>query len=443
MDLINFACELCKRTDDNEATFGKLHRIDDMYCHYFCVLLSSHILQKGEDSDGLLGFLYPDILAEVKRSKKNKCSYCGEVGASLHCGQAKCRLQFHLPCGRERNAVSFFYGEYKTFCEEHTPKQKIIPAILEIANARLRQMENGGKGDSTSESNKAEQPVCVICSEAVDGFPTTNTFWPPCCNMDAWLHRSCVQRMALSAGIHFLKCPLCNDKETFSSAVLAQGYYIPNRDAAWEQEENAFSDMYHRPVTCLADTCRCDRGRDYDSESGLWDIQLCMLCGSPGAHAACSTADYYVCAVCMPAVPFSMRLVEVDAESPSQSEGTSQIRFERVKRTRKSIRAPPTQVLRTRAASSRRSKNKNQQPANINTTMKSSTPPVSPTEHTTYEKTELLPQCKQVNIQTHNSAAISECYVKLTPLSKDILMTLNPRSNNSGTIIRDSKYYSI
>uniref|UniRef100_A0A2H1VJX7 SFRICE_006717 n=1 Tax=Spodoptera frugiperda TaxID=7108 RepID=A0A2H1VJX7_SPOFR len=320
-------CGFCQREVDDELTYGKLYAIGEIQCHYFCVLLSSCLIQRGKDMDGLFGFLYEDIIKEIQRAKKHKCSYCNRAGANLGCSVSQCKKQFHLPCGRERNAVSMFYGNYKSFCQSHAPKQNITPAIM--ANAKLRmQRDNRNKkkisnfkdlkelsictGDQAPESDT--QSVCVICYEAVDGYPTVNTFWPPCCARDAWFHRSCLQRMALSAGMHYLKCPLCNDKDNFYQAVVTQGYYVPDRDAAWELEQNAFSEIYEREVPCSAADCKCPMGRSHDADNGSWYIKLCLLCGSSGVHNACTdnarvhgactdSSRVHVCTDCTPAAP--------------------------------------------------------------------------------------------------------------------------------------------
>ncbi|CAH0731099.1 unnamed protein product, partial [Brenthis ino] len=320
-------CAFCNRTVDEETTFGKLYSIGDIHCHYFCVLLSCCLVQRGKDEEGLYGFLYPDILAEIERSKKHKCSYCNKDGATLGCSVTQCRKQFHLPCGREKSAVSLFYGNYKSFCKDHAPKQKVPNVIMEKARVRktlankikrykLNIKENPDKED--------ERTVCVICYEAVDGFPTVQTFWPPCCARDAWFHRNCIERMALSAGVHYLKCPLCNDKDNFYKAVLDQGYYVPDRDAAWELEQNAYSDMYERPAVCCVDECKCPDGREFDAESGEWDISACLLCGGGGSHRAC--AQLYVCAACAHAGLTTDQLCALKrVPLPSQSQ-TSRIR---------------------------------------------------------------------------------------------------------------------
>ncbi|XP_061381885.1 uncharacterized protein LOC116778258 isoform X2 [Danaus plexippus] len=294
-------CAFCRLEVDDEAIYGKLYSIGDIHCHYFCVLLSCCLIQKGKDSEGLFGFLYQDILAEIERSKKHKCSYCYKEGATLGCCVSQCRKQFHLPCGRERNVVSLFYGNFKSFCEKHAPKQNIPPAIMEKAKIRksiTRKIENGESIDTDS----VAETTCVICYECVDGFPTPSTFWPPCCAIDAWFHRDCIQRMSLSAGIHYLKCPLCNDKEDFYQAVLNQGYYVPDRDAAWELEQNAFSEIYERQLSCSAEVCHCEHGRGHDEDGGPWDIKMCLLCGWQGVHAFCG-GKLWLCPVCAPSAP--------------------------------------------------------------------------------------------------------------------------------------------
>ncbi|XP_045526535.1 uncharacterized protein LOC123715529 [Pieris brassicae] len=303
-------CCFCKRDVDDELLYGKLYAIGEIHCHYFCVLLSCCLIQHGKDEEGLFGFLYPDILAEVERSKKHKCSYCMKEGATLGCSKTQCRKQFHLPCGRDKNAVSMFYGNFKSFCQQHVPKQKLPNNILDNIKNRKVKMKKSKVDNDLSED--IQEMVCVICYESVDAFPTIHTFWPPCCARDAWFHRSCVQRMALSAGAHYLRCPLCNDKERFYDAVLSQGYYVPNRDASWELEQNAFAEIYERTIVCSVPECVCPNGRDHDLEIGPWDIKLCLLCGNVGAHAHCAELNghIYVCPICLPAAPDDPKYLE-------------------------------------------------------------------------------------------------------------------------------------
>ncbi|KPJ00518.1 G2/M phase-specific E3 ubiquitin-protein ligase [Papilio xuthus] len=269
------SCSFCNRNIDDETIYGKLYSIGDIYCHYFCVLLSCCLIQKGKDNEGLFGFLYPDIVAEIERSKKHKCSYCGKEGATLGCSVTQCRKQFHLPCGREKDAVSLYYGNYKSFCQLHAPRQKINLEIMNKVKERISAQRKSkvSKDKEMSDLNDTQMNiVCVICYEPVESSPSINTFWPPCCARDAWFHRNCLQRMALSAGMHYLKCPLCNDKEIFLDAVMTQGYYVPDRDAAWELEHNAYSEMYEINLSCCALDCKCPMGREHDSDNENGDL---------------------------------------------------------------------------------------------------------------------------------------------------------------------------
>lgn len=40
------------------------------------------------------------------------------------------------------------------------------------------------------------------------------------------------------------------------------------RDAAWETEPNAFTDLLERYLHCDAQRCNCDKGRDYNKDGG-------------------------------------------------------------------------------------------------------------------------------------------------------------------------------
>nr|XP_053622544.1 uncharacterized protein LOC128682083 isoform X2 [Plodia interpunctella] len=322
-------CAFCQRDVDDELIYGKLYAIGSIKCHYFCVLLSCCMVQNGRDKDGLFGFLYPDILAEIKRSKKHKCSYCNKEGATLGCCVAQCRKQFHLPCGREKDAVSLFYGSYKSFCQSHTPKQKIADDVLVKAKVRMQAerkrlaLVKAGVAVEDPSADSDSECVCVICYERVRGFATPQTFWPPCCARDAWFHRACMQRMALSAGMHYLKCPLCNDRDQFYDALVSQGYYVPDRDAAWELEQNAFADIYERPLRCTVEDCCCPEGREYDSESGMWELQLCLACGGGGAHARCLRRARRLCALCRGVADLDVLADALEAEIVKEQERAS------------------------------------------------------------------------------------------------------------------------
>ncbi len=41
------------------------------------------------------------------------CFICGETGAPITCAEAGCEHSFHLPCAREGDCVTQYFGEYR------------------------------------------------------------------------------------------------------------------------------------------------------------------------------------------------------------------------------------------------------------------------------------------------------------------------------------------
>jgi len=79
--------------------------------------------------------------------------------------------------------------------------------------------------------------------------------------------------MAKNHGAHFFKCPLCNDIDIFSVVMRRSGVYLPDRDAAWELEPDAFADQVVHS-RCEAETCICPKGREYSSKT---DGYVCFV----------------------------------------------------------------------------------------------------------------------------------------------------------------------
>ncbi|KTG47371.1 hypothetical protein cypCar_00012387 [Cyprinus carpio] len=179
-------CSLCKRCDDNPEKYGEKITLQqhNLTVHYFCLLMSSGICQRGEEDEDVHGFLVDDIKKEIRRSSR------------LH--------------------------------------------------------------------------------------------------------------YAHSAAMFFFKCTLCNNKDQFQQEMLRMGIYIPERDAAWELEENAYEDLLQVYQHCDAVKCHSHKGRKYSSQSGYFEIVRCKLCGSRGTHRKCSNLKLYesdwICGDCKAAV---------------------------------------------------------------------------------------------------------------------------------------------
>lgn len=115
-----------------------------------------------------------------------------------------------------------------------------------------------------------------------------------CCN--SVFHRRCLGSLALSAG-YFFKCPLCNNTDQFRRCMRQKGIFIPDRDASWELENNAFVDLYTPTYSCEAKKCVSKRGRKFNSVDGFAFLS-CSSCGAGSVHQKCCPTPDYVCDIC-------------------------------------------------------------------------------------------------------------------------------------------------
>ncbi|XP_013404592.1 uncharacterized protein LOC106169620 [Lingula anatina] len=266
----NGACVFCNSSCENEELLGKKLARKNLTVHYFCMLFASGLFQSGKDElDGILGFLPRDIIKEVQRGKKLKCCFCKEKGATIGCVVRCCRQVFHFGCGRDNGVLNQFFGTYSSYCEEHRPRQT-VPTSDRLA------------------FHGTAKAVCAICMCAVEARASNETLRAPCCK-NAWFHRSCIQRQATCSGVYFFKCPLCNNKDYFQHEMLEFGIYIPDQDAEWELEPDAYQELLERHCRCDKIKCQCPKGREYNKDGSKWEIILCVYCGCQGTHMQCSS----------------------------------------------------------------------------------------------------------------------------------------------------------
>ncbi|XP_037029801.1 PHD finger protein 7-like [Bradysia coprophila] len=261
------ACILCKSKEINNLELGEMKVLGDLQVHYFCLLLSSGLLTNGEEDEGILGFLPPDIKKESRRAIRLKCLYCHQTGATIGCCISACNASFHLNCGLKNNCLSQFTPEYKSFCHRHV--------------------------ECSTKVTHSEDHICIICYSEMGTFDKIQSVFTPCCKSE-WFHKCCLMRLADSAG-YFFKCPKCNDVETFTDECMKRGIFVPQRDAAWETEENAFHELMERPNRCNAEKCVCVDGRESDKPSN--ELLICETCGSNCIHKKCwqRKEPYYCC----------------------------------------------------------------------------------------------------------------------------------------------------
>ncbi|CAL8146793.1 unnamed protein product [Orchesella dallaii] len=267
----NVTCILCRSSKVDEVNLGPLYSLEEVTVHYFCVLFTSALCQNGEDFEGILGFMPEDIKKESRRASYLKCAFCHINGASVGCCEKKCKISYHFPCGLANQVTFQFLGNYESFCIDHSRYSCRIP----------------------EKDHKC--PVCMCNISGKELYVSAS-----CCK-SAILHKSCVQRMAFSAG-YFFKCPTCNSSNLFKKEIRCQGVFIPEQDASWELEPNAFQDLLYQYSKCDMEDCQCPRGREYGANKGDWLLARCRICGSAGVHRQCGnllTIANWACVPCL------------------------------------------------------------------------------------------------------------------------------------------------
>ncbi|XP_041668056.1 G2/M phase-specific E3 ubiquitin-protein ligase [Cheilinus undulatus] len=294
-------CALCRCSDDDPAIFGEKVKLpeDNLCVHYFCLLTSCGVYQRGEESEGVFGFLVEDIKQEIRRTARLRCCFCKKKGACVGCNVRSCRKMIHFPCGRKKRFISQFSGDFPSYCPDHSPTQSLCVS----ADVSLPQS-------------------CSICLDSIEPVLSYSILKCPSCHT-SWFHRDCVQRQAHSAGLFFFRCTLCNNKENFQEEMIRMGIYIPERDASWELEANAFSELLEVYRRCDALTCLCSEGRSHSAHTGWFEVIRCRLCGSGGTHRKCSgltldTKDW-ACSDCTQATDGKASLVVSPQGGPKRS----------------------------------------------------------------------------------------------------------------------------
>lgn len=285
-------CCFCKKAESSVVCDKLLS--DKITVHFYCLLFSSGLQQRGDVGGPLMGFLEADVTSELRRGSKLRCAYCKKQGATVGCCIKMCKKAFHVDCGNANECLLQFCGDYRAYCPDHRPRQRIRPK------------ESG----STS---------CLICACDMVSEPSPQVLVTPCCQHS--FHRACLQGQASSAGSYFFKCCICNNIDAFQKEMLDHGICIPEQDASWEREQGAYQDLLYRYQRCDAERCRCPMGREASlEESGDWEVINCSTCGSQGIHKACGNlskepsqrANSWVCVQCRKTLSLTERLDTAD-----------------------------------------------------------------------------------------------------------------------------------
>ncbi|XP_074692044.1 E3 ubiquitin-protein ligase PHF7-like [Strix aluco] len=259
-DSMEQACMLCGRAAADPDICGhKIHQ-QGLCAHVFCLFFANNLSQQPLEDMGLMGFLPEDIRRTIERAAQKHCFVCGKSGAATTCRQEGCDRSFHLPCAAEGGCVTQFFFQYRSFCGEHSPEQAV-------------------------EAAPEKDTTCLLCLDVVGDRKSYGTMVCPACK-HAWFHRGCIQGQAVRDGISCFRCPLCRDRDAFSSEMLSMGIRIPFRLPS--QDPHAYDDLSERHSRCDACECLCPGGREQAEAQGPWQLLLCCSCAAEGTHRRCS-----------------------------------------------------------------------------------------------------------------------------------------------------------
>eukprot|EP00076_Gallus_gallus_P019922 XP_015140448.2 PHD finger protein 7-like isoform X2 [Gallus gallus] len=265
-------CALCGQADVDPDICGHTLFETGIRVHEFC-LTSANITSKARPGIEVLPLAA--IARKVRQANKKQCCVCGERGAAITCAERGCARSFHLPCAKDGECITQYFGDYRSFCWEHRPQQ-------------------------ATQDAPAQGTICLICLEPVGDSLSYHTMVCPACK-HVWFHRDCIQQQALSAGTAYFECPGCRDYILFCEEMSNMGIHIPLRDASWEDEES-YEPLLEMHSRCDASQCLYHGGREQAQSRGPWELILCSSCAAEGTHRQCShlsnTTDMWECNSC-------------------------------------------------------------------------------------------------------------------------------------------------
>uniref|UniRef100_A0A803XM25 PHD finger protein 7 n=1 Tax=Meleagris gallopavo TaxID=9103 RepID=A0A803XM25_MELGA len=254
-------CVLCRRAQVNPDICGQTFASSGLCAHEFCLVFANGLLEWRCPVGGIFGFPIGAIQRTVQLAGQKNCFVCGETGAAISCAQTGCERSFHLPCAEDGECVTQHFGQHRSFCWEHRPRQ-------------------------AAEAAPSQNTVCVICLEPVGDSTSYHTMVCPVCKQ-AWFHRGCIRKHALHAATMRFFCPVCGGKRRFRSRMTTLGIQIPVRRPSW-WDDAAYQPLRESHRRCDASACIYLGGRERAQEKGLWQLFICSSCGSEGTHWCCS-----------------------------------------------------------------------------------------------------------------------------------------------------------
>ncbi|XP_040515892.1 PHD finger protein 7-like isoform X3 [Gallus gallus] len=291
-------CVLCGRAGGDPDIFGRTIGDGSVCTHEFCLTFAHIALEERPPGEESVAFDHAVLTHRVKQANQKQCCVCGERGAAITCAESGCERSFHLPCAADGECITQYFGEHRSFCWEHRPRQAAVAA-------------------------PAEDTSCVICQETVGDCPSYHTLVCPACTHTCF-HRACIQQHALNAGTVCFRCPACRDSTVFCTEMSTMGIQIPARRPLWE-DNRMYTSLLERHRRCDARKCLYPRGRRQADLRGPWQLILCSSCAAVGTHRRCSclsnTTTTWECDSCAGLGTASSTIAQLAALSAASQQG--------------------------------------------------------------------------------------------------------------------------
>ncbi|XP_019469959.1 PHD finger protein 7-like isoform X2 [Meleagris gallopavo] len=111
--LSSAVCVLCGRADVNPDTFGRIFDQIWFWVHEFCLIFANISFDKGPTEEGTVGIDLAVLARTVKQANQKQCCVCGERGAAIACAESGCARSFHLPCAKDGQCITQFFGQHR------------------------------------------------------------------------------------------------------------------------------------------------------------------------------------------------------------------------------------------------------------------------------------------------------------------------------------------
>ncbi|GAU35897.1 hypothetical protein TSUD_383890 [Trifolium subterraneum] len=172
----DYQCAFCLSSEESEASGPMVHYFDGkpvtadyeggskvIHCHRNCTEWAPNVYF--EDDNAI------NLEAEISRSRRIKCSFCGLKGAALGCFEKSCRRSFHVPCAKWTPECRWDMENFVMLCPLHA--SSMLPYESSGSQHRSKKLTASKvksyscKHDTTSQSrvtHGSHKKIVLCCS---------------------------------------------------------------------------------------------------------------------------------------------------------------------------------------------------------------------------------------------------------------------------------------